>query len=175
MSSAAPAVAAPTGSLPSAPDAVAEAHDEDVPETVDPLVDALLRALADKVRSKPRGRARVSSRETYSAGKCARRCSQWFFVGDHRRGGRGVERQDTVVRWSAAKGVGRVTERLPFAMADDIIAAVVDSLSRAGGNANAWHGGCLAVAELARRGLILPERLGTVLPLLYQVRPARRA
>ncbi|TKC39288.1 hypothetical protein EI555_004091, partial [Monodon monoceros] len=45
----------------------------------------------------------------------------------------GLKDKDTIVRWSAAKG---------FQETD-----------------NAWHGGCLALAELSRRGLLLPSRL----------------
>ena len=31
---------------------------------------------------------------------------------------------------------------------------------------SSWHGGCLALAELCRRGLLLPERLDTFDPIL---------
>lgn len=37
-----------------------------------------------------------------------------------------MEKQDTVVRWSAAKGVGRVTGRLSLSFADDVVASVLD-------------------------------------------------
>jgi hypothetical protein len=31
---------------------------------------------------------------------------------------------------------------------------------------SSWHGGCLALAELCRRGLLLPDRLVTFVPIL---------
>lgn len=75
--------------------------------------------------------------------------------------------QDTVVRWSAAKGVGRVTSRLPVDFADDVVEAVLQLLCPEEGD-GAWHGGCLALAELARRGLLLPARLTDVVPVVVK-------
>lgn len=75
--------------------------------------------------------------------------------------------QATMVRWSAAKGIGRLTARLPKGFADDVVGAVMDLL-RPEENDGAWHGGCLAIAELARRGLLLPARLEAVAPLVEQ-------
>ena len=73
--------------------------------------------------------------------------------------------KDTVVRWSAAKGLGRITGRLPSSLADDIVGSVLELLSPIEGD-GAWHGACLAVAELARRGLLLPARLPEATPLV---------
>ncbi|CAM6128397.1 unnamed protein product [Calypogeia fissa] len=79
----------------------------------------------------------------------------------------GLRDKVTVVRWSAAKGVGRVTGRLSLALADEVLASVLELFQAAEGD-GAWHGGCLALAELARRGLLLPERLSTVVPVVIK-------
>lgn len=76
----------------------------------------------------------------------------------------GLRDRDTVVRWSGAKGIGRITNCLPASFGDDVVAAVLDLFSGRESD-GAWHGGCLALAELARRGLLLPERLTQVVPI----------
>ncbi|XP_073388245.1 tubulin-folding cofactor D [Physcomitrium patens] len=80
----------------------------------------------------------------------------------------GLRDKDTVVRWSAAKGVGRVTGRLTLSFADDVVASVLDLFQSTEGD-GAWHGGCLALAELTRRGLLLPERLPAVVPVIVKI------
>mmetsp|Transcript_38298 Transcript_38298/g.89552 ORF Transcript_38298/g.89552 Transcript_38298/m.89552 type:complete len:309 (+) Transcript_38298:693-1619(+) len=81
----------------------------------------------------------------------------------------GLRERDTVVRWSAAKGIGRVTNRLPQHLADEVVAAVLQVFSPTESD-SAWHGGCLALAELSRRCLLLPDRLPTAVPPRTQVR-----
>uniref|UniRef100_A0A6U5ZYI7 Uncharacterized protein n=1 Tax=Guillardia theta TaxID=55529 RepID=A0A6U5ZYI7_GUITH len=77
--------------------------------------------------------------------------------------------RDSVVRWSAAKGIGRVTSRLPKHLADEVVGAVIDLFStQTSVSVNSWHGGCLALAELARRGLLLPHRLQAVVQLVVR-------
>lgn len=50
-------------------------------------------------------------------------------------------------RWSAAKGIGRITARLPVDLADDVLGFVLNLFSGRESD-SAWHGGCLALAEL---------------------------
>ncbi|XP_074263177.1 tubulin-folding cofactor D [Silene latifolia] len=73
----------------------------------------------------------------------------------------GLKDTDTVVRWSAAKGIGRVTSRLTFSLSDEVLSSVLELFSPREGDGS-WHGGCLALAELARRGLLLPISLPKV-------------
>ncbi|XP_054723921.1 tubulin-specific chaperone D-like [Uloborus diversus] len=70
-------------------------------------------------------------------------------------------------RWSAAKGVGRVTGRLPKELADDVVTSVLELFSLRESD-SAWHGGCLALAELGRRGLILPQHLERVVGVVLR-------
>ena len=78
--------------------------------------------------------------------------------------------QDTVVRYSTAKAVARLSERLPASFISQILQQVLalfaihslgaatlydlPSLAEA-----TWHGACLACAELARRGLVAAAHL----------------
>ncbi|GMN43144.1 hypothetical protein TIFTF001_012341 [Ficus carica] len=79
----------------------------------------------------------------------------------------GLRDTDTVVRWSAAKGVGRITSRLTSALSEEILSSVLELFSPGEGDGS-WHGGCLALAELARRGLLLPISLPKVVPVVVK-------
>uniref|UniRef100_A0A8C6RHM6 Tubulin-specific chaperone D n=1 Tax=Nannospalax galili TaxID=1026970 RepID=A0A8C6RHM6_NANGA len=79
----------------------------------------------------------------------------------------GLKDKDTVVRWSAAKGIGRMAGRLPRELADDVVGSVLDCFSFQETD-KAWHGGCLALAELGRRGLLLPSRLPEVVTVILK-------
>ena len=81
--------------------------------------------------------------------------------------------KDTVVRWSAAKGLGRVVARLPASLGDDVVGSILETFDDPSDSTR--HGACLALAELARRGLLLPARLPDAAPrvaaaLAYDVR-----
>lgn len=79
----------------------------------------------------------------------------------------GLRSASSDVRWSAAKGLGRVTCRLPKDFGDEVVGSVIEILNPLEQN-EAWHGSCLAIAELAKRGLLLPYRLETMVPLLLK-------
>ncbi|CAJ0963990.1 unnamed protein product, partial [Mesorhabditis belari] len=66
---------------------------------------------------------------------------------------------DTAVRWSAAKGIGRITERLHRELAAQIVSTLLKNNFLSTNGYASWHGGCLALAELSWRGALLPEHL----------------
>ncbi|CAH8582722.1 unnamed protein product [Schistosoma turkestanicum] len=75
--------------------------------------------------------------------------------------------QFTGVRWSAAKGIGRICSRLSSSMVDDVLSVVL-SLCTKLEPYTAWHGACLALAELGRRSLLLPSKLPEVVPVVLR-------
>lgn len=92
------------------------------------------------------------------------------------------------MRWSAAKGIGRITQRLAEEPASDVIQCVLDlyqdntlvhpstgALDMSAVSDSTWHGASLAIAELARRGLLLPERLTEAMPWVIRVSEDLRA
>ncbi|XP_022717810.1 tubulin-folding cofactor D-like [Durio zibethinus] len=79
----------------------------------------------------------------------------------------GLRDTDTVVRWSAAKGIGRVTSRLTSVLSEEVLSSVLELFTPGEGDGS-WHGGCLALAELARRGLLLPTSLSKVVPVVVK-------
>ncbi|XP_043272300.1 tubulin-specific chaperone D [Venturia canescens] len=79
----------------------------------------------------------------------------------------GLRDKAIAIRWSAAKGIGRITSRLPIDLADDVVGFVLNLFDGRELD-SAWHGGCLALAELGRRGLLLPHRLNDVIPLVLR-------
>jgi len=73
----------------------------------------------------------------------------------------------TVVRWSAAKGVGRITSRLPAICAEDVIDSIIKLFDDIEKDSDR-HGACLTLAELARRGLLLPHQLKIIIPKIVE-------
>ncbi|PWZ02675.1 ARM repeat-containing protein [Testicularia cyperi] len=99
----------------------------------------------------------------------------------------GLQHKDTVVRYSAAKGLARLCDRLPRSFISQVCDAVVglfhinvpdlyegaNDLSSV--SENTWQGACMALAELARRGMLFADDLSDKLPwiekaLLFDIR-----
>lgn len=129
-----------------------EEEEFDVPEEVEDVLGELFNALQDRVGG-PLNLSSVSS----------------FIIA-----------QDTVVRWSAAKGVARIAERLPTDFANQVLDTVtglfsihslgVASLYDMPAIAEAtWNGACLACAEIARRSLVPEDQLSVIVGWMSKV------
>ncbi|KAK1933206.1 hypothetical protein X943_002690 [Babesia divergens] len=78
---------------------------------------------------------------------------------------------DIRVRWASAKSIGRISVKLPMQFNDQIVEHILqiiylqyDSgrMCFVKGEASV-HGGCLALAEIIRNGILIPSMLGRVL------------
>eukprot|EP01134_Creolimax_fragrantissima_P000140 CFRG0140T1 len=77
-----------------------------------------------------------------------------------------LDHTETGVRWAAAKAIGRLTERLPTEdMADDICCSVLELFTESLSH-TLWQGGCLALSELAIRGVMQTTHLSHLVAVL---------
>lgn len=82
-----------------------------------------------------------------------------------------LEDRDTIVRYSAAKGLARICERLPASFVDQVADAITrlfeinvlrvgrDGMDLSAVSEHTWQGACLGLAELGRRGQLSPDEL----------------
>ena len=71
-----------------------------------------------------------------------------------------------IFRWSGAKGLGRVTNRLPKLLGDEVVGCVIDILNPLEPH-EAWHGGCLALAELGTEYNNTVENIGFICTFFF--------
>jgi hypothetical protein len=98
-----------------------------------------------------------------------------------------IQDKDTIVRWSAAKGIGRICSRLSNSLSNQVIDSMLGlvdfsfddaetedelkfvTFDENGPSPNSWHGICLALAEITRRGLLNLDQIFKLIPLLVKV------
>ncbi|SPO20011.1 related to Tubulin-folding cofactor D [Ustilago trichophora] len=98
-----------------------------------------------------------------------------------------LQHKDTVVRYSAAKGLARLCDRLPTSFLNQVVEAIISlfhinvpnlysgAMDLSSVSEHTWQGTCMALAELSRRGLLFAEMLSEAFPwilkaLLFDVR-----
>lgn len=88
-----------------------------------------------------------------------------------------IEGQDTIVRWSAAKYIARISECLPEYMAHQISEAILDtfegSFEEVDMAENGLQGACFTFGELARRGRIQNELVDRLVTCALKVSRSR--
>ncbi|KDQ71581.1 Tubulin-specific chaperone D [Zootermopsis nevadensis] len=65
------------------------------------------------------------------------------------------------------EGIRRLAGRLREEQADELVGSVLE-VFHPPESCEAWHGGCLAVAELCRKGRLPQERLNAIIPIIFQ-------
>lgn len=84
-------------------------------------------------------------------------------------------RQDTIVRFSAAKYLARISDKLPKEMAGEVAAALLDmfegGFDELDSAERVLQGCCFAFAELARRGGVQEELVERLIACALKVSP----
>eukprot|EP00004_Rigifila_ramosa_P020245 TRINITY_DN5246_c0_g1_i1.p1 TRINITY_DN5246_c0_g1~~TRINITY_DN5246_c0_g1_i1.p1 ORF type:complete len:953 (-),score=244.07 TRINITY_DN5246_c0_g1_i1:1026-3854(-) len=75
--------------------------------------------------------------------------------------------RDGDVRWSGAKAIARMCERLSLPFADQVIGHLLGNFEHIE-KEHEWHGSLLSLAEFGRRGILLPERLHTAVSVVVK-------
>ena len=73
----------------------------------------------------------------------------------------------TVVRWNAAKQLGRVCDRLDCETGRYILEQIIELLDE-NNSEDTWHGACSALAEFSRRNLIVAELIPAAIEKVIQ-------
>jgi hypothetical protein len=79
----------------------------------------------------------------------------------------GLHDINTIVRYSSAKYLARITNRLPKDLASEVVSHVLQ-LCQWKDSDSSWHGCCLSLAELSRRGLKLTDQLSQVVEVVQK-------
>jgi len=79
-----------------------------------------------------------------------------------------LEDKDTIVRWSVAKGMGRICLNLPIELAEEVMDSIMHLFRSPGASESTWHGGCLALAELTMRDLVHACRIEDIVPIVLE-------
>ncbi|KAF7634087.1 TFCD_C domain-containing [Meloidogyne graminicola] len=78
--------------------------------------------------------------------------------------------RDNCVRWTSAKGIARICARIPLEMAAQVVSSIFKDIfegkTSTQSSSSSWMGGCLVLAELCRRGCLLPEQVPKVISLV---------
>ena len=81
-----------------------------------------------------------------------------------------LEEPDTLIRLNSSQGLGKIAGRLTLDLANIIVEKIHELFEKNSNQsslqADALQGGCLALAELSRRGLLLPNKIGEFVPYL---------
>jgi hypothetical protein len=126
----------------------------DIHEEVESILEGLFQDIQDKVTFRPGIVGLCHSHSPYS--------------------------QDTIVRWSAAKGIARISEHLPLDYIEQVLDTIIALFSIHSVAAaslydmptiaeSTWHGSCLACAEMIRRDLIPSKMVLQVIEWMSKV------